>query len=264
MVTGLQVLRAVGLAYRPQPLREIAAASGLQPSRAHRYLSSLVAAGYVRQDPTSGNYSLGEATVEIGLMALGQIDAIEIGTEALQTYGEQSGLDGHLSVWGSHGPTVVRWRSGRKGLQMRVQEGRILPVMWTATGRLLAAYRESPDIWDLIDPEIAGWNAERPDTPLDRQTAEAIFSDIRHRGMSSTFVTAGGKRLNMFSPANLRPDVYVLDTVTVPLFDHLGKLRMSLTFFGTDRIALSSHQERLDELIDLGRAASRKLGYNPA
>lgn len=263
MVTGLSVLRAVGLAYKPQPLREIAAASGLMPSRAHRYLSSLVAAGYVRQDPNSGNYSLGEATAEIGLMALGQIDAIEIGTEALKAYSEYSGLDGHLTVWGPHGPTVVRWRSGRKGLQLKVQEGRVLPILWTATGRLFAAYRDAEDVWPLIETEMGSWHHERPETPMDRETIEAIFSDIRQKTLSSTFVTAGGKRLSMFVPANLRPEVYVLDTVAVPIFDHAGNMHMTLTFFGTDRVALSSKNERVDELIRVGQAASRKLGYNP-
>lgn len=263
MVVGLSVLRAVGLAYRPQPLREIAAAAGLAPSRAHRYLSSLVASGYVRQDPNSGNYALGEATAEIGLLALGQIDAIEIGTEALNGYGELSGLDGHLAVWGSHGPTVVRWRSGRNGLQMRVQEGRVLPVLWTATGRLFAAYQDGRELAQLLDPEIAAWNKERPDQRLDRATVEAIFADIRRAGVSSTVVTAGGKRVPMFAPVNLRPEVYVLDTAAVPLFDHTGKLRMALTFFGTDRIAISDKPERVDELIKLAQGASRKLGHTP-
>lgn len=262
MVVGLSVLRAVGLAYRPQPLREIALASGLMPSRAHRYLSSLVAAGYVRQDPRSGNYALGESAAEIGLMALGQIDSIEIGTEALRQFSDESGLDGHLSVWGSHGPTIVRWLSGRKGLQLKFQEGRVLPVLWTATGRLLAAYRDPADVADLIEPEVAGWNKERPDDPIDSELVEGIFADIRAKGLSSTLVTAGGKRLPMFAPAKLRPEVHVLDTASVPLLDHAGEVSMALTFFGTDRIALSSRSERIDELIEVGRAASRQLGHS--
>lgn len=259
MVVGLSVLRAVGLARRPQPLREIAAASGLMPSRVHRYLSSLVAAGYVRQDPESGHYALGEATVEIGLLALGQIDAIAIGTEALQSYGELSGLDGHLSVWGSHGPTVVRWRAGRQGMQIKIEEGRILPVLWTATGRLLAAYRDMGDIAPLLGPELESWNREHPDQPLDSDEVDAVLADIREKGFSSALATAGGGKK---PPVALRSENHAFDTLAVPLFDHLGQVRMALTFFGTERFALSGQNARVDELVEIGRAASRKLGYH--
>lgn len=147
-------------------------------------------------------------------------------------------------------------------MQIKVEEGRVLPVLWTATGRLLAAYLDPSDITPLLEPEFKAWNSEHPNQPLERTEVETVFAEIRESGMSSSLAAGGGKRTPMFSPVTLRRNSYVFDTLAVPLFDHLGKVSMALTFFGTERFALSGQRVRGDELVEVARAASRKLGYS--
>ncbi len=260
MFVGLSVLRAIGSARRPQPLREIAANSGLTANRVHRYLSSLLAAGFVQQDPNSGDYWLGEAAIEIGLQALGQLDALRVGIDALQAYSERSGLDCHLSVWGTHGPTVVRWQAGRLGQQLKIEEGRVLPVLWSATGRLMASHREASELAPLLKAEIKAWNAEHPAKPIDRDQIGTLLTAVRKRGFSATTATGDHQRLGLRAVFP-RPDHFGLETVAVPIFDHQGRMPIALTVFGTSQFSLLGDNHRIDRIVETARAASRKLGY---
>src|SRR5690606_32678634 len=99
VVVGVSVLKAVAALGRPSGLREIAAAAGMTPSRAHRYLASLVQTGLIVQERESGRYDLGSAVVELGVMALGRLDSVRLGTEALMRLTELTGLDSHLNTW---------------------------------------------------------------------------------------------------------------------------------------------------------------------
>lgn len=262
MLVGLSVLRAVGGARRPQPLREIAAASGLAANRVHRYLSSLLAAGFVQQDPKSGDYWLGDAVVEIGLQALGQLDALRVGIEALRVYGEHSGLDGHLSVWGSHGPTVVRWQAGRLGHQLKIEEGRVLPLLWSATGRLMAAYRSESELAPLLKAEIKEWNHEHPSHTINQEQIRTLFAAVRERGFSAMMPSINDGESLGLGAVFPRSDHFGLETVAVPIFDHQGRMPVALTVFGSSQFRLLGNgTNRVTEIADAARAASRKLGY---
>ena len=80
---GMRVLKALAAMPADASLKRIAEASGMGASTAHRYLVSLGRAGLVEQNPVSGYYGLGIEALEIGLTALGRIDAVKIGTAAL-------------------------------------------------------------------------------------------------------------------------------------------------------------------------------------
>ena len=64
---GAGVLRAVVNGHRAMMLKEIAAAADIPPSKAHRYLVSLIRSGLIEQDPATSRYSLGPFALNIGL-----------------------------------------------------------------------------------------------------------------------------------------------------------------------------------------------------
>src|SRR5258706_337867 len=67
---AMRVLLAIERGYGPVTLSQIAAGSGMQPSKAHRYLVSLCRSGLVSQSPRSGLYDLGPAMRRLGAEAL--------------------------------------------------------------------------------------------------------------------------------------------------------------------------------------------------
>lgn len=258
-LVGLSVLQAIARERRAIPLRDVALASGLTASRVHRYVSSLVASGFVQQDPASGHYSLGEAVIELGLLALGQLDSIRIGTEGLVACSDATSADCHLSVWGTFGPTVIRWQSGRDGHQFRIEEGRVLPKLWSATGRVLMAYRDISEIWPMLDSEVAGWNKSNPQQRVTRRRLEKLFKEVRNAGLSAT--APGIDESRMFTPIFPRLRRLEIGTIALPILDHLGRAPMAITVFPNDTtITEEDHQRLIDDARHAAYYASRRLG----
>lgn len=259
MIVGLSVLQAIARERRAMPLRDVAAASGLTASRVHRYVSSLVASGFVQQDPASGHYALGEAVIELGLLALGQLDSMRIGTEALVACSDATAADCHLSVWGTFGPTVVRWQSGKRGHQFRIEEGRVLPILWSATGRVLMAYREIGEIWPLLSSDIAAWNKANPDQRVTQRSLETMLKEVRSLGMSAA--APGIDPSQMFGPIFPSQHRLEIGTVAFPVLDHLGRAPMAITVFTTEATSAGEPYQRLvNDTRHAAYSASRRLG----
>src|SRR4051794_9186131 len=64
--TGLHVLTALAACGGPAPRSAVAQRAGVSPSQAHRYLSSLMAAGMAKQDPISRFYDLDAGASRLG------------------------------------------------------------------------------------------------------------------------------------------------------------------------------------------------------
>src|SRR5690349_12895735 len=90
-------------------LNALAAAAGMPPAKAHRYLVSLTRAGFVEQDPATGRYALGGQAVWVGLVALGRGDIVQAASAAIAALRDEIDETVLLAVWGTHGPTIVRW-----------------------------------------------------------------------------------------------------------------------------------------------------------
>lgn len=263
MLVGLAVLQALGAARRPLPLRDIASMCKLTPSRVHRYLASLVQSGFVRQDERSGYYELGQAVVELGLLALGQLEPIQVGTTALRVFCEATGLDGHLAVWGSAGATVIRWMSGTRGDQIKIEEGRVLPALWSATSRVLMAYRPLEDGLALALSDAASWNSAHPEQTIGASEIKEMCAAVRAAGFSSSLPhQTGAVDARLLGATFPRPYRLQLETIAVPIFDHLKRVPMALTFFGADHLSLHDPGHGyIDRLREVAALASRDLGY---
>ena len=103
------LLQALAKASRPQMLRDLAAAAGMPPAKAHRYLVSFVRMGLVSQAAETGLYDLGAFALDLGLSALARLDPVAIAATALTELVTEIGQTVALAVWANQGPTIVRW-----------------------------------------------------------------------------------------------------------------------------------------------------------
>lgn len=259
LATGLEVLKIIAQHRRPLPLREIAAATNMSPSRVHRYLTSLVAERFIEQDQASGRYGLGQSVIELGLSALGQLDSVRIGVEALNSFSDVSELDGHLSVWGTFGPTVVRWRSGLHGSQHKIDEGRVLPLLWSATGRVLMAHRPENDYRQLVAREIDEWNRWHPESRIGPHDVSQMLEKVRAHGMAETRPTATMDQL--MEPVFPRLfAMFQFSGLAVPVFDNQARVVMAITFFANDAQRVIDGGSLEERLKALAHETSRRLG----
>lgn len=158
---GLGVLDAIIDLKHPATLKAIAERSGLAASQAHRYVSSLLNCGILRREQGSSLYDLGPKALHIGLAAMARTDALSIAEEAAKRFSEKHGATVLMSVWGTYGPTIIRWYHGVPPVLTALSIGSVLPVTTSATGRVFMSYL--PD--GFLDPFLVseGWTA-----PLDR------------------------------------------------------------------------------------------------
>ncbi len=90
----MTVLQAMEEGLGPMSLSQIAAASGMQPNKAHRYLVSLARVGLVAQSPRSGRYDLGPAMRRLGIEALRRMDEVAVVSEYLPALRDRTGARG--------------------------------------------------------------------------------------------------------------------------------------------------------------------------
>ena len=90
--------------------------------------------------PISGHYDLGSEIVELGVAALGKVDAVRFASEALAPLADETGLAALIAVWGTNGPTVIRCEQAGLVSAVRVREGRNLSLLHSAAGRVFLTY----------------------------------------------------------------------------------------------------------------------------
>lgn len=139
---GMLILRAFCKARGPMSLSEVAQSVNIPPAKVHRYLASLIESGMVIHRKT-GSYDLGRTAAEVGMAAVARYDVVNRAADALPDLAEETGCTAMLSVWGTQGPTVVRWERSSPPLVTALGVGSVLPLTTSATG--LAFLSWSPD-----------------------------------------------------------------------------------------------------------------------
>ncbi len=119
-----------------------------------------------------------------------------------------------MSVWGNHGPTVVRWEQAGPPVARRLKTGLVLPVLTSATGLLFAAHRMSADTHALMESEIASDEVAR----IRFDALASLLDDVRAKGISVL-------RSSAF------PDMYDgdVDAISAPVFAADGEMVMGIT-----------------------------------
>jgi DNA-binding IclR family transcriptional regulator len=250
VVIGIEVLNTVAELGKASSLKEISAAAEMAPSRVHRYLVSLIQTGMIHQNAKSGRYDLGERIIHLGVMAMGRIDAVELGAEALTRISDITGLDSHLNVWGSNGPTVIKWEPGRLGYAIKIKEGKTLPLIRSATGRVFLAYLPASETEVYLEKELAELRASPTGGGIMTiEDVEKIQIDVQKYGVASAIGTHN----------------FNISGLSAPVFDREDKICMSISVlgvtgsFGSDLTGVTaSHLKSVTQELS-SRMGNRKL-----
>lgn len=225
---GIQSLDAAlrllaAMAERPGAvaLSDLARDLGMPPSKAHRYLASFQHAGLVVQAGRSGKYDLGPGAIRLGLAALARHDFVNRTADALPDLVAQTGLTALLSVWGSQGPTVVRWERAAVPTVTSMGLGTVLPLMASATGRAFLA-----------------WGPPAPMQGMLAEGAEGLAESLRSAGYASV----DGR----FIPG--------LVAIAAPILDWQGQAQAVVTLIGTDPALAAPDAPQVQVLTGFCRA----------
>lgn len=229
VVIGFRLIEALEAAPGPLSLKEIAAAAGMPPSRAHAYLASLRAVGLVAQDGEGGRYDLGPRALSLGLAALGRLEIRDAALPAMRRFRDATGEAVHLSVWAGQAPVIVSRLDGRKGGSLSIRLGTMLPLERSASGRIFLAFLDEAD--ETVRRRLRG-------------TVEEVRAD--RMAVTDGLLNAG------------------FAAISVPVFDHLGDLAGAMTTLGAaGHLDTSRDGGTARALRGEGESASAALGYRP-
>lgn len=245
----MRLLDAFAASGSEMALTAVAAATGMHPSKAHRYLVSLTRAGYIAQDSATGLYGLGPRSTALGLAAMRQLDVVRLAADIMNDLRDLTGQTISMVTWANHGPTIVSVREADTPIMVTVRVGSVLPLLTSSNGQIFLAYLPPRKVKPFIDAELATakrnprWKGPRTVAGVTRQ-----IRDIRQRRMSrsESGVTTG------------------IVSLAAPVFDHRGEIvcsialvspvgTLSLSWTGSPARALADAAARLSERLGLSR-----------
>lgn len=241
---ALRLLRVLARCPGPMALTELARECGIPASRAHRYLASFSHAELVSQRGRLGRYELGPEAIRLGLSALARHDFV---TETWAQL-EELELAPHtmvfLSVWGSGGPTVIRFQRARSFIMPPVNLGSAMPALSTSTGQVFLAYNE-----DALTSEVVRAELERAgqhqlifgDFDPTPEGLDALRRQIRADG----YAAQGGQYV---------PGLYA---IAAPILDWQGHAQGVVTFVSSQAELVEPEGESVGRLLQF--CADRSL-----
>lgn len=227
---SIQVLKAVAAARGPIALSDLSIRVGMPAAKVHRYLVSLIESQMIVQRG-SGSYDLGPAAAEIGVAAVARIDVVNRAADGLPDLVDATGCTAMLSVFGSMGPTIVRWERTYPPLITALGVGSVLPVLRSATGHVFLTWLPDRMVAPFIEAESTGNMQDE---------VERIRKRVRPAGMAEA------------------KEIYIpgLFALAGPVLDLQGQAQAAVTLISTERsiVKRGSHQRSiLKEVLKRGR-----------
>lgn len=242
---GGQLLTALAHHGRPLALKDLAAAAGMAPAKAHPYLVSFGKLGLIEQDPASGRYGLGPLAMQLGLISLQQLDPVALATPLMEALAAECGHTVALVVWGNRGATVVRMAQSLNPVHVSMRHGTVMSLRGTASGRLFAAWLPRALVLPVLRAEAHG--AALPQQGRFDAAWLADLNGVRTAGIS--------RAKNLVLPG--------ISALAAPVWNDSGALVLCLTAIGPSAMFDSRLQGSVAKaLLRAAGGLSARLGFS--
>jgi DNA-binding IclR family transcriptional regulator len=240
---GIGVLKVLLESGAAMMLKDIAAAADMPPSKAHRYLVSLVRSGLVQQDNDNSKYDLGPLAIPLGLAAVDRLDRVKLGLNSISELRDLTNETTALSVWGEFGPVMVRWERPHRPITVNVITGNTVSLLATSTGRLFAAWMPAEIVRPHLERELRLGRSTEFKT---LEQVESVLQEVRANGYS--FVRDSDYSSRVLGLA-------------APVFNFKNNISMAVSIVGVEGISdLGPDSLALTELKRTTAALSKRLG----
>jgi len=223
------------------PLKALANMAGMSASMAHRYLTSFIRAGLVEQNAVSGHYDLGAFALKLGLAALSRADYMQIADEEFRQLVERVDIDGHISVWGSYGVTIVRYRNRHAPILSNFRLGDVVPLLDSAAGRIFLTYLSERTTRPILKAEAS----KQEEPTLSVKDIEKIAQFVRKEG----FAWIDGQVF------------HGIRAIAAPIFDPQEELQATISLVSNQPSLVKFPNPVLDDLKETAKRISRRLGW---
>lgn len=147
---GLKILNLIAQSPHPLTLKNLSDKLEHSSSRLHKYLVSLLRMGYIAQ--SNGNsYSLGKASLTLGIAAIRRIDPIRLAFEAVDILNKNTDKTVSVTIWNGQAPLVIKWLDSSRPVAVNVRLGTELSPFYSASGRIFLANMPENRRLEIID-----------------------------------------------------------------------------------------------------------------
>jgi DNA-binding IclR family transcriptional regulator len=145
LLRGLHVLEAVGSNPGGLSLAETASRAKLDKATTHRMLYTLTMTGYIRHDPSSGNYRLTSRLMELSRKGHDHSELVGRSRAELEWLVNQTQETVNLGVFDVDHVSYIDQIESPQSVRLVSAVGRELPVHTTAIGKAILGAMDEPD-----------------------------------------------------------------------------------------------------------------------
>jgi DNA-binding IclR family transcriptional regulator len=238
---GMAILNTFVASSGAMSLKQVSQATGMAPSKVHRYLASFVRSGMLIQAATNGLYDLGPNARRLGMAAMARLDAFSVASNGLLKLRDLTGHTVCMAVWSESGPMLVRWESGQEPLILSLRIGSSIPLLDTSIGRTFLAYLPS----SVTEPAVKLQQKLSGTQPTRTLLTEAELDEIR-----SSFSTYTASAL-----------IKGVDAIAAPVFEAPNRLFSVITLAASHRSLQGTKLDKARQQVEtIAREISLELG----
>jgi IclR family acetate operon transcriptional repressor len=203
---------------------EVAVATGLTPSTAHRLLVTLVDCGYASQDPRSARYRLGGRVAELAARVPDRFGELRAAARPqLEALRGATGETANLVVPSDRDVIYVDQVEGTQSVRMFTEPGRRVPAHTTGAGKAILAQHDASEIARLYPGPLETPTRRTLATPAElaadlaraRDRGYAVDDQEHEIGVSciaAAIVDEKGRALGALSISGPSPRIVNADT----------------------------------------------------
>ncbi len=221
---------------------ELSERLGLSKAVVHRILASLRARGFIDLDEQTRRYSLGPASLALGLTYLQQIDVRDVARSVLRDLSEQTNETATLSIRRGDVRMYVDQMTPAREVKMTVQLGHPYPLHAGGSSKAFLAHLPAAHVDEYLAGPLA---AVGENTITDPVLLRRDLEEIRQRGYAASF----GERQEGAA------------SIAAPVFDHENETVAVISVCGPVERFRDEVAEIAPVLLEATHELSRKLGW---
>lgn len=177
---ALMILEQLAARRDGMGIMESAERLGISPSTLHHILSTLIARGYVNQDPATKRYKAGMRIFELASMVLSNVGLKDFARPVLEELVRTANETAHLTVLdGGEGVHIEEIESSHV-IKISLSVGRRIPLHCSAAGKALLAYLPERRVDEIV--QLKGLTRYTENTIVSEERLREELSEIRRTG----------------------------------------------------------------------------------
>ncbi len=164
-------------------LMEISEKTTLSLATIHRSIQTMMARGYIEQDPISGKYRLSMQFLRLGGLVVGSIDLVQTAMPYLQELSKKTSQNCNLSIYDQGKVLCLINIDSFKSYFMGIKVGQRLPIYGGALSKVILAHLPLDTVSNLISDDLPSFT---PQTISHKESLLKELEIIREQGFSES------------------------------------------------------------------------------